>query len=51
MALHSESQCAKAGGCFILTVFLITASYPRGTRGFFPGSKAVGAWSWPLTSI
>jgi hypothetical protein len=27
------------------------ASYPMGTRGFFPGSKAAGAWSWPLTSI
>jgi len=24
------------------------ASYPMGT---FPGSKAAGAWSWPLTSI
>jgi hypothetical protein len=27
------------------------ASYPMGTRGSFPGGKAVGAWSWPLTSI
>jgi hypothetical protein len=27
------------------------ASYPMGTRGSFPRSKAVGAWSWPLTSI
>jgi hypothetical protein len=27
------------------------ASYPTGTRGFFPGSKAAAAWSWPLTSI
>jgi hypothetical protein len=27
------------------------ASYPTKTRGFFPGSKAAGAWSWPLTSI
>jgi len=27
------------------------ASYPRGSGGFFPGSKAAGAWSWPLTSI
>jgi hypothetical protein len=27
------------------------ASYPMGTRGSFPGSKAAGAWSWPLTSI
>jgi hypothetical protein len=26
------------------------ASYPMGT-GFFPGSKAAGAWSWPITSI
>jgi hypothetical protein len=24
------------------------ASYPVGTRGFFPGGKASGAWSWPL---
>jgi hypothetical protein len=27
------------------------ASYPTGTRGSFPGGKAAGAWSWPLTSI
>jgi hypothetical protein len=27
------------------------ASYPMGTRGSFPGCKAAGAWSWPLTSI
>jgi hypothetical protein len=27
------------------------ASYPVGTRGCFPGAKAGGAWSWPLTSI
>jgi len=27
------------------------ASYPVGTRGSFPGGKAAGAWSWPLTSV
>jgi len=27
------------------------ASYPMGTRCYFPGGKAAGAWSWPLTSI
>jgi hypothetical protein len=27
------------------------APYPMGTRGSFPGSKAAGSWSWPLTSI
>jgi hypothetical protein len=27
------------------------ASYSVGTRGSFPGGKAAGAWSWPLTSI
>jgi len=27
------------------------ASYSMGTGGFFPGSKAAGALSWPLTSI
>jgi hypothetical protein len=27
------------------------ASYRMGTRGSFPGVKAAGAWSWPLTSI
>jgi hypothetical protein len=26
------------------------APYPMGTRNF-PGGKATGAWSWPLTSI
>jgi hypothetical protein len=25
------------------------ACYPMGTRGSFPGGKAAGAWSWPLT--
>jgi len=24
---------------------------PMGTRGSFPGGKAAGAWSWPLTSM
>jgi hypothetical protein len=28
-----------------------SASYPMGTRCSFPGSKASGAWSSPLTSI
>jgi hypothetical protein len=27
------------------------ASYPTGTGGSFPGSKATKVWSWPLTSI
>jgi hypothetical protein len=27
------------------------ASYPTGTGGSFPGGKAAGAWSSPLTSI
>jgi hypothetical protein len=27
------------------------APYPIGARGSFPGGKAAGAWSWPLTSI
>jgi hypothetical protein len=26
-------------------------SYPTGNRGSFPGGKAAGKWSWPLTSI
>jgi len=26
-------------------------SYQMCIRGSFPGGKAVGAWSWPLTSI
>jgi hypothetical protein len=26
-------------------------SYPMGTRGSFPGSKAALAWSWLLASI
>jgi hypothetical protein len=28
-----------------------SASYPMGTRGYFPGGKADGAWSWPLAFI
>jgi hypothetical protein len=27
----------------------LPASYPMGTMGSFPGGKAAGAWSWPLT--
>jgi len=27
------------------------ASYLMGIGGSFPGGKAAGAWSWPLTSI
>jgi len=27
------------------------ASYPTDTEGLFPGGKAAGAWSWPLTSL
>jgi len=27
------------------------ASSLMGTRGSFPGGKAAGTWSWPLTSI
>jgi hypothetical protein len=27
------------------------ASYTMGTKSSFPGGKAAGAWSWPLTSI
>jgi hypothetical protein len=27
------------------------ASYTMGTEGSFPGGKAAGTWSWPLTSI
>jgi hypothetical protein len=27
------------------------SSYPLGTRGSFPGGKAAGEWSWPVTSI
>jgi len=26
-------------------------SYPMSTGGSLPGSKAAGAWNWPLTSI
>jgi len=27
------------------------ASYPISTRGSFPGDKAAGTWSWPLTPM
>jgi len=27
------------------------ASYPMGTRGYFPGGKVAGAWSWLLNYI
>jgi len=25
--------------------------YSMGTRDFFPGGKAAGVWSWPLTCL
>jgi len=28
-----------------------SASYPKDNGSPFSGSKAVGSWSWPLTSI
>jgi len=30
---------------------MCTRSYPMDTGGSFPGGKAAGTWSWPLTSI
>jgi len=33
-----------------LWLFLLT-SYPMDTRASFPGDKAAGAWSWPLTYL
>jgi hypothetical protein len=39
--LHSVQTGSKA----------YPASYSMGVGGFFPGGKAAGAWSWPLTSI
>jgi len=35
--------------CFPVTV-AHPAAYPMGIGGCFPGGKAAGAWSWPLTS-
>jgi hypothetical protein len=32
-------------------VNIFVASYPKGTKGSFPGGKAAEARSWPLTSI
>jgi len=29
----------------------VVLAHPMGTRGSFPGGKAAGSWSWPLTSI
>jgi len=43
--IFSLHHCAQTGsGAY-------PASYPMGNRGSFPGGKAAGAWSWPLTSI
>jgi hypothetical protein len=38
---HRVQSCSEAH----------SASYAMGTRGSFPGGKAAGTWSWPLTSI
>jgi len=37
--------------CFSVGVVRHPASYLMVTRYFFPGAKAAGAWSWPLTCI
>jgi hypothetical protein len=43
--------CVASRRVFIVVViYFVTASYPMGTRVSFPGGKAAGAWSWPLTS-
>jgi hypothetical protein len=56
-------NCVWTNGAVLLNFFLILllfhrvqnsseahpASYPMDTRGSFPGGKAAGAWSWPLT--
>jgi hypothetical protein len=39
-----SSPCRSTGSGVCQT------SYPVGTGGSFPGGKAAGAWSWPLTS-
>jgi hypothetical protein len=36
---------------FIGTQLTTPATYPMGTRGYFSGGKAAGAWSWSLNSI
>jgi hypothetical protein len=51
----SEFESRRFKKCSLLHVVQIGSgvhptSYPMGTGGSFPGGKAVGAWSWPLTS-
>jgi hypothetical protein len=41
----------SVSSCHVRHLLSHPASYPMGTRGSFPGGKAAGAWSWPLTSI
>jgi hypothetical protein len=54
MGSEFESLCGQE---FLLLYIVQTGSgahpisYPMGTGGSFPGGKAAGAWSWPLTSI
>jgi hypothetical protein len=47
----SRVRFPAGAGNFSLHHRLHPASYPMGTRGSFPGGKAAGVWSWPLTSI
>jgi len=42
-------------GIFLYTTASGTAlgptQHPKGTRGYFPGGKAAGAWRWPLHPV
>jgi hypothetical protein len=44
----------KIWSCRVSSVIIFHSrhptSYPMGTGGSFPGGKAAGTWSWPLTS-
>jgi hypothetical protein len=53
-AEESEFKCLYGQEYSLLHVVQIgsgahPASYPMGTGNSFPGGKAAGAWSWPLT--
>jgi hypothetical protein len=47
----SEYWCQKRDALKLKMYRYLPAPYMLVTADWFPGGKAAGAWSWPLTSV